>query len=103
MVATIGAMNLRYIRRVILILADVVNHAASVDALQPRAGWPVVEEAGVPTVGGEQTATVRALEATTELANGGSSLATRQELDVHVSHIGFVPSCGKRSPISVTQ
>src|SRR5690348_1144895 len=94
---------------IVPVLADVVNYEATIDALHPRAGRAVVEHAGVPAVVSEGTATIGALEAATELANCGAALAgrgllgLRQQLDVDVRHIGFVPSRGERSPIAMSE
>src|SRR5205814_1294656 len=57
----------------------------------------------VPAIVGVGAAAVNALEAATELANGRESLAVRDSLNVHVSHVGFVPGCSERSPVSMSE
>src|SRR5438128_11183710 len=52
---------------------------------------------------GKGASAVRTLEAAAELANRNETLAVLKELDVHVSQVGFVPGCGKRSPIAMAK
>src|SRR5437764_1293177 len=103
------APNLGYESLVIPVLTNIVDHNTSIEALQPCSGRPVVEQAGVPTVVSKRTAAVCTLEAAAELTYRGYALtgwhAHRwgQQLNIHVGHVGFIPRCGKGSPIAMTK
>src|SRR5882724_8669993 len=88
---------------IVPVLPDVVDHGTGIDALHPRTGRAVVEYTRVPAIVGIGAAAVNTLETAAELANGRESLAVRHSLDVHVSHIGFVPRRGKGSPVAMTE
>src|SRR6266481_2754495 len=88
---------------IVPVLPDVVDHGTGIDALHPRTGRAVVEQARVPAIVGVGAAAVNALEAATEPANGRESLAVRYSLNVHVSHVGFVPGRSERSPVSMSE
>src|SRR4030095_3756051 len=88
---------------VIPVLADVVDDKTRVDTLQPGTGRTIIEQAGVPTVVRKRTATVYTLEAAAEFADHGLPFAARNRLEVHVSHVGFVPRGSECSPIAMSQ
>src|SRR5439155_7876910 len=90
-------------RIVVPILADKVDHQASVDALHPASGRAVIEETGVPAVVGEGAAAARSLEAAAEFTDCGQSLAIRDHLDINVGHIGLIPSCRESSPVAMAK
>src|SRR5438309_9234803 len=85
---------------IVPILTDVVDNSACVDALHPRAGGAVVEQARVPAVVREGAAAAWALEATAEFSDSGHSFPAWEYRYINVGQVGFVPGGSKRSLVS---
>src|SRR5206468_341211 len=88
---------------IVPILTNVVDNSACVDALHPRAGRSVVEQARVPAVVREGAAAAWALEAAAEFSDSGLSFPAWEYRYINVGQVGFVPGGSKRSPVSVPE
>src|SRR5438874_12708546 len=88
---------------IVPVLTDVVDNSACVDALHPRAGGAVVEQARVPAVVREGAAAAWALEAAAEFSDSGRSFPAWEYRYINVGQVGFVPGGSKRSPVSVPE
>src|SRR5437879_6287666 len=88
---------------IVPIVTNVVDNSACVDALHPRTGGAVVEQARVPAVVREGAAAAWALEAAAEFSDSGRSFPAWEYRYINVGQVGFVPGGSKRSPVSVPE